>query len=365
MKYWRGYLVAAIVAACTWGLQQFAAAHSTLVDMVYPYVTRLMQDYLAGWSAAAPYCVWQVALLVFVAVVLASVVLMIVFHWNPIQWFGWVLTAVSVVLLLNTCVYGMNDYAGSVAEDIRLQEADYTVTQLQEAAQYYRDQANALAEQVQRDSSGNVRYPDFDEMNQLAENGFHNLTYESFYSVFAGQDESVKQLDMAEQFLEKGQMGIFVPITGEAAVDPRIPDVCMPFAICQQMALRRAISGVQNSYFAAFLSCTANESVEFRYTGYMLAYIYCYNELEGLAGSSASAAAAQLAAGESGGLRRDVKIYRDFFGSYTEADEDNVCDLLVSWHIQTVVLPSQIEEEKPFDPTDETQVDMTGLPNVK
>ena len=112
---------------------------------------------------------------------------------------------------------------------------------------------------------------------------------------------------------------------------------------------------------AAFLSCTANESVEFRYTGYVLAYIYCYNELEGLTGSSA----AQLAAGESGGLRRDVKAYREFFGSYTEADEENVCDLLVSWHIQTVVLPAQIEVEKPFDPTDETQVDMTGLPHVK
>ena len=74
MKYWRGYLVAAIFAACSWGLQQFAATHATLVDMVYPYVTRLIQDFLAGWSATADFCVWQAVLLVFAAVVLAHTI---------------------------------------------------------------------------------------------------------------------------------------------------------------------------------------------------------------------------------------------------------------------------------------------------
>ena len=46
MKYWRGYLVAAILAACTWAFREFAEAHSQLVDMVYPYLTRIVQDVL-------------------------------------------------------------------------------------------------------------------------------------------------------------------------------------------------------------------------------------------------------------------------------------------------------------------------------
>ena len=365
MKYWRGYLVAAIFAACTWGLQQFAATHSTLLDMVYPYVTRLMQDYLSGWSAAADFCIWQAALLVFVAVVLASAVLMIVFRWNPIQWFGWVLAAASVVLLLNTGIYGLNEYAGSISDDIRLEEVDYSVNQLQDAAIYYQEQANALADQVQRDGSGNVRYPGFAELNAMADSGFRSLTYNSHFSVFAGDNSPVKQLQMPETFMTAGQMGMFVPITGEASVDPRIPDVCMPFAISQQLSLRRAITQVRDSYFAAFLSCTANESAEYQYTGYLMAYIYCCNELEGLSGSSVDTVLAQLSSTESAGVKHDKALYHDFFGSYTEADENNVCDLLVSWHIQTVVLPEQMEEEVIFDPTDENQVDMTGLPNVK
>ena len=36
MKYWFGYLTAAIIGAITWVLMQFGERFSTLVDMVYP-----------------------------------------------------------------------------------------------------------------------------------------------------------------------------------------------------------------------------------------------------------------------------------------------------------------------------------------
>ena len=42
-----------------------------------------------------------------------------------------------------------------------------------------------------------------------------------------------------------------------------------------------------------------------------------------------------------------------------------VCDLLVNWHIQTVVLPSITVEDSPFDPYDETQVDLSGIVNAR
>ena len=57
MKYWRGYLVAALAAVGIWGLQVFAEAHSVLVDMVYPYITRLIQTSLADWSGTVTFCV--------------------------------------------------------------------------------------------------------------------------------------------------------------------------------------------------------------------------------------------------------------------------------------------------------------------
>ena len=74
MKYWRGYLVAALVGAFCWGLIEFAQSHWMLVDMIYPYMTRMVQDYLANWSAGVPFCLWQLVLIIMGVVLLATVV---------------------------------------------------------------------------------------------------------------------------------------------------------------------------------------------------------------------------------------------------------------------------------------------------
>ena len=122
MKYWRGYLVAAILAAITWALTQFAQAHSVLVDMIYPYVTRMIITSMSQWSGAMEFCLWQVLLIGLILAIIVSIVLMIVLRWNPIQWFGWVLTAVSCIVLLQTTIYGLNKYASPLADDVRLEK---------------------------------------------------------------------------------------------------------------------------------------------------------------------------------------------------------------------------------------------------
>ena len=78
MKYWFGYLVAAIIGALTWVLQQFGERFSTLIDMVYPFVIRTLQDILAGWSGTVDFLVWQLLAVTLAVVVLASLVVVIV-----------------------------------------------------------------------------------------------------------------------------------------------------------------------------------------------------------------------------------------------------------------------------------------------
>jgi len=56
LKYWRGYLIAAIFGAFSWGLMEFAKNHTALIDMVYPYISRMFQGYLADWSSSVSFC---------------------------------------------------------------------------------------------------------------------------------------------------------------------------------------------------------------------------------------------------------------------------------------------------------------------
>jgi len=375
LKYWRGYLVAGILAVISFALIQFAKAHGALVDMIYPYISRLISTSLADWSSGVTFCVWQAVLVALIIGGIVTAVLMILLRWNFFQWLGWVLTVVSALFLLHTGIYGLNDYASPLSEDIRLDMDDYTVTELNEATCYFLDKANELAGAIQRDGDGNPKFAEFEELAQKAGEGFKNLTYDQAISVFAGSTVPVKKL--AWSALYGKTSGITAPLTGEAAVNTRVPDIAMPFAMCKEMAKRMTIAGEDDAMMAAYLACAANESKEFQYSAYCIAYYYCYTALSSIPTSTAKACAAQTDKGVSAKLRNDIAVYEDFFGTpkaetsshKEEASEEtftrsSFTDLLASWYVQEFITPLHKEEEKVFDPLDPNQVDLSGNGNA-
>ena len=130
MKYWSGYLAAAIIGAISWALLQLGERFTTLVDMVYPYITRTAMGMLATWTAGLEFCLWQVVVTAAVVLAIGLVVLIIVLRGSPVRWVGWMLAVASTVYLLHTLVFGLNYHAGSIADDIRMEQRDYSVTEL-------------------------------------------------------------------------------------------------------------------------------------------------------------------------------------------------------------------------------------------
>ena len=389
MKYLRGYLAAGIFGAITWILMRYGEKFSALVDMIYPYVIRTLQTTLAQWSSQVDFCLWQLLAVVLGVLVLASIVLMIILKWNPVSWFGWVLAAGCGIYMLHTLVFGLNYYAGDLSDDIRMESSAYTLSELAEATEYYRDKANELALRVPRDSAGNVSFDSFENLAASAGEGFRYLTYQRNFSVFAGSTLPVKKLGWADMYTSMGITGVTMGLTGEAAVNPQIPDVTLPFTMCHEMAHRMCIASERDANFAAFLAARFNQDISFQYSAYFMAYRYCYSALASVNSQSAAAAAARVQAGVSETLQRDLTAYNTFFQSrrsaaaakvadtandtYLKASGESagvasygqVCDLLVAWHIQEVVIPSLAVEQSRFDPYDESQVDLTGIVNAK
>ena len=389
MKYWFGYLTAGIFGAITWVLMMFGERFSTLVDMIYPYVIRTLQGFLAQWSSVVAFPVWQLLAVGLGVVILASLVLMIVLKWNPIQWAGWVLAVFSAIYMLHTMFWGLNYYAGDLADDMRLEVGSYNLEELTEACEFYRDKANALAELVQRDEAGNVKFEEFSVLAAKAGEGFDTLTYDYHYPVFAGCKLPVKELGWADMYTSMGITGVTFGLTGEAAVNPQIPDVALPFTMAHEMAHRMCIANERDANFAAYLACMVHSDIQFQYSGYYMAFRYCYSALSSVNTQSAVAAAGRVSTGIGELLKRDMNYYSHFFSSKKDKAATNladtlndtylkvsgdaggvasygqVCDLLVNWHIQTVVLPSISVEESPFDPYDESQVDLSGIVNAR
>ncbi len=120
---------------------------------------------------------------------------------------------------------------------MRLDVGSYNLEELTEATEYYRDKANALALQVNRDGSGNVGpFADFDALAGKAGEGFQTLTYDYFYPIFAGSTLPVKKLGWADMYSSMGITGVTFGLTGEACVNPQIPGVSLPFTMCHEMA---------------------------------------------------------------------------------------------------------------------------------
>lgn len=385
MKYWFGYLVAGIIAGFTWVLQQFGSRYSTLVDMVYPYVVRTMEDFLAGWSGQVDFLLWQFLAVVLGVIVLASLVVVVATRRSLIGWGGWMLSIAAAVYMLHTLMWGLNYYAGPLSDDLRLEVAQYTLSELKEATEYYRDKANILSEQVKRDGSGVAQLADFDTLAERAGEGFEVLTLEHSYPVFAGCKLPVKKLGWADMYSSMGITGVTFGITGEAAVNPQIPDVALPFTMCHEMAHRMCIANERDANFAAFLACSVHPDVEFEYSAYFMAYRYCFNALSTIRTQDGVLAAKEIKEGVGQKLQTDLNNYSSFFSqkrndaaasfadtandTYLRSSGDSagigsysqVCDLLVNWHIQQVVLPSISVEEFVFDPFDRNQVDVSDI----
>ena len=381
MKYWRGYLTAAILAAFTWVLIQMGQKYTTLVDMVYPYVTRSVQSFLTAWTGGFDFLVWQTAILFLIIVLIATLVLVFIFRAKIIRWLGWAVAAIVAVVLLHTGIYGLNQYAGPIEDDLRLHMKDYTQTDLEHAAVFYRDMAMELADKVQRDENGAPVLGEFEELAAITGDGYRSLARERSFSIYGGDYTPVKKLGWAGIYSAMGKTGITVALTGEAAVNPNIPDQGLPFAMAHEMAHRLCIAREDDANFSAFLACAENESIAYQYSGYFMAYRFCIEALSSVDMEAAEA----LSAAVTGNLAADIDEYGKYFtenrdeqmtmlvtsvtDTYEEATTDetvrysSVCDYLVNWHIDQYVEETIVEQK--FDPFDETQVDLGGLVNAK
>jgi len=172
-------------------------------------------------------------------------------------------------------------------------------------------------------------------------------------------------------------------LTGEAAVNPDTPVMALPFVMCHEMCHRMCIAQERDANLGAFLACDANSDPIFRYSGYFMAFRYCYNSLVAVGTSTANNAASRIYDGINDKLMQDLTTYREYYAANqndkatniansvndayikTSGDESGVksygevTDLLVSWHIQEIYLPAHKEEVIVFDPLDKNQIDLS------
>ena len=86
-----------------------------------------------------------------------------------------------------------------------------------------------------------------------------------------------------------------------------------------------------------------------------MSYRYCLQVLLRLDAVTGNGAAERVMAEQTEGVTQDLQLCDAFYGD-KESAAASACDLLVSWHIEEIVLPAQLVEQDKFNPLDKNQV---------
>ncbi|MDD6650641.1 MAG: DUF3810 domain-containing protein [Eggerthellales bacterium] len=249
-------------------------------DALFPWyrqVSSALMGALAMVSSIAPFSLWPLLVVALIVALLVRLVYMARRRRSFVEYVGEVLVVVFSLVCFFNLSWGLNHYAPPLADELGLQVEEYSRDDLLRATQYYLDQAAVLAESVERDDEGHLTQQDFGELAVIAGSSYEELG--GSYEVFRGVTLPVKKLLAGDLLLMTGHNGIFIAFTGEASVPENASVSDIPFTMCHEAAHRLGIGSEKEANFCAILACASNDDVRFRYSGYLKAFVYCFNAL--------------------------------------------------------------------------------------
>ncbi len=286
------FLIAAIL------MIRAAKQYGDFLFMFYPGIMREVQLILSELSDKLNYVVWERAALIALCWVVITLILDILLQENLLRWISGITAAAAFLLCAYVGLSGLNHYAPSVADGMRLEvRSDYTVDDLKAATIYYQAGANRAAGQVNRNLNGEFEAADFSVLAEQVGSGMKNMVRTSY--VFGGSTVAPKALG----FLSRYDIpSVYSCFTGECCINPNVDDIALPFLMSRETARRMSIARDDDAEFIAMLSCMASDAQDYCYSGYFMAYRAC---MEGLKTLDADVAA-EVAAGESDELRQEL-----------------------------------------------------------
>lgn len=217
------------------------------------------------------------------------------------SFFGGLLSIGSIVLFLFTVTCGINYSRYPFAQTCGLTIQPSTREELQGLCQSLAADVNDLRVQVETDSDGVMRLSGkWDETTRQARAAMRAASAD--YPLVDGTYLGPKPVLFSRALSMCEITGVFFPFTFEANVNTDVPDYSIPSTMCHELAHLSGFMREDEANFIAALACERSDSIDFRYSGKMLAYIYVSNALY----AEDAQAAREISASLNEGVRKDL-----------------------------------------------------------
>lgn len=245
---------------------------------IYPMVA----GSISRFSGMFPWSLVEIVLYLGVITLLVTVVRFITKLLQKREWRSFGKKAMSNIVLTGGVLFflfvincGINYQRESFSESEDMKTRTYTAKELAEVSIYLAEQVNKESELVKRREDGTMILPD--EAEYIATEAMKQAS-ESFLSL-EGYYPRPKGLLLPEILSYQNITGIYAPFTVEANYNSDITDYNVPFTMCHELSHLRGFMQEQEANFIAYLACAQSEEETFRYSGNLLAFIYCTNVL--------------------------------------------------------------------------------------
>lgn len=188
-----------------------------------------------------------------------------------------VLCAVMAAYTGFVYLWGVNYYTDSFQEKSGIYAAPPSVQELYRTAQWFAQRLNEAGAEVERDKDGRYAVP----MEQvIADSGsIYGEAVTGEFPFLRGDAVRPKPFLLSEILSYLNTTGFFFPWLGESNFNAHSPPCDRPATIAHELAHQRGIASEQEANFVAVLTSTRSESAAYRYSGYMLGYVYLNNAL--------------------------------------------------------------------------------------
>lgn len=181
---------------------------------------------------------------------------------------------ISIFIFLNVISLGVNSFKSDFVTLTDLKVKDSSEEKLTELCDNLKDKLNELDGKIEKDEYGLLKVDDdvkeegIDTMKSLSE------TYSCLRGFYPSPKPYIFSKLMSYQLLE-GE----TDFTIEANYNNDMPEWNIPSTICHELSHVRGFNNEDEANYISFLACINSKNYEYQYSGYLMAYSYCMNDL--------------------------------------------------------------------------------------
>lgn len=176
----------------------------------------------------------------------------------------------GIMLFSYTANCGVNYYAAPFSAYAGLETGLYTKEELEEMCRFLVEKVN---ENVTADAYVNNR-------QEWKKEGIQAMGEAAkMYGCLGGFYPAPKEVACSYILSVQQLCGIYVPFTIEANFNGDMPSYNIPHTICHELSHLKGFMREDEANFIGYLACISSENQAFRYSGYLMGWVYAGNAL--------------------------------------------------------------------------------------